>query len=240
MTNKIKLSLVIIILAYSANCKSNECSKAILEDNVQKTLSICMLAGNKTILDSQKNGFLGKSFGTHADMSREAMLIKAKAESGAPGFQYLWSMVLNYAYLMDFEWVNDSNGPAYSEMAKEQQYWLKASAEGGFMAAMLLEVEGFLSPYYTGSAEEKLRMQKYAKILVENDIPGATRYIALIRNKNSTQDLNEGLKTQFENYRNLSSQEIKKLAHSLKSGSYYTDNGMGEVTKNIKGSEKLY
>jgi len=125
-------------------------------------------------------------------------------------------------------------------MAKEQQYWLKASAEGGFMAAMLLEVEGFLSPYYTGSAEEKLRMQKYAKILVENDIPGATRYIALIRNKNSTQDLNEGLKTQFENYRNLSSQEIKKLAHSLKSGSYYTDNGMGEVTKNIKGSEKLY
>ncbi|PHS14977.1 MAG: hypothetical protein COA86_15050 [Kangiella sp.] len=229
-----------IFLACSANSKSNECAKTILSDDVQRTFNICLLAGHKTLLESQTSGSFKLNFGTHDEMTREAKLLKTKAESGDPSFQYIWSLVLNHAYLMDFEWVNYSNSPAYIEMAEKQQYWVRSSAEGGFIEAMLLEVEGFLSPFYTGSAEEKLRIQRYVQILVENDIPGATRYIALIRNKNSTQDLNENLKAQFESYKNLPTQEIKELAHSLKSGLYYSDNGMGEVSTDIKRSEELY
>ena len=152
MTKKIIWVLITIFLAYSVNSKSSECSKTILGDDLQKTLNICLLAGHKTLLDSQTSGSFKLNFGTHNEMTREAKLLKAKAESGDPGFQYIWSLVLNHAYLMDFEWVNQSNSPAYIEMAKKQQYWVRASAEGGFMAAMLLEIEGFLSPYYTGSA----------------------------------------------------------------------------------------
>ena len=240
MTKKTIWLLFIILRVYSANSESSECSKTILGEDVQKVINTCLLAGHQTLLDSQTSGSFRRNFGTHDEMTIEAKLIKAKAESGEPGFQYLWSIVLNYAYLMDFEWVNHSNSPAYIEMAKKQQYWVKASAEGGFMAAMVLEIEGFLSPYYTGSAEEKLRMQEYAQILVENEIPEATQYNTLVKNKKSTQDLNEGLKTQFESYKNLSTQEIMELAHSLKSGRHYGDNGMGEVTKDIEGSKNLY
>jgi len=233
--------LILVLISSPASSETVTCSQAIMNENLAEIYEVCFVSGNKSILESVDNGLLNRNFGSFENMTKEASLIKSKAELGDPSFQYLWSNVINYAYIMGFDIVSHKNSPHLSALYERKNYWQKLSAENGFLAAMAEEINDYLSPYKDNSEEkEKVRIMRYAKILIEKKIPEAEKLIARIEAKETSEDIEESLSSQSEDYRNLPTYEIKMLAHHLKSGSYYGDMGKAEIQQNINKSKEMY
>jgi len=233
------LFLSSITLNSTVHSATPNCSQAILRENVEEIFEICFISGKQSVFESMTSSQLKNNFGSYDNPSREAKLIKAKANLGEPKFQFIWSYVLTYAYLMDFD-QSKASRQKFSEIRKEQEMWQQLSAENGFIAAMIAEIDRYLSPYYTSSEEEKVRMLGYANKLALNNIQDADNFIFKIKLKKSSQELKKILDEKVAIYRSLSTEEILDLARFLKTGYYIEERGRMEFPKELIKSEELY
>ena len=239
----LKITLIgstILFLSVSTYVSANPCGKAIMDDDFQKAYETCIVSKGETIFDRKAKGILKKYFGTYSNKSSEAELLQMKAESGNAGFQFMWSEVLRTAYFMDYDWVDETTSQEVLQIQSEYEFWLREAAKGGFMAAMQGLIRSFLSPYSTGSDEDKKLMQIYAKVLVENNVPNALELIAQINAKSSHGEIELEFRQQVLNYRSLPTQNIFQLARSLAYGRFHSDEGSFDFNKDEAKGKELY
>jgi TPR repeat protein len=231
---------LLLIISPPSKSENESCSSLILKEKLQDAYEVCFLLKDGSLTTNRTNGLLKKNFGTITEPGRAAILLKTKAESGDPGFQYFWSKVLRHVYAMQIDDLNESNSQKYLELTEKFRFWLRLSADAGFLAAMIDEIELFLSAYSTGTVEEKLIMKGYARALALSNIPDASQYLAQVNSKATDEDVEQDFKGKVSRYKELSTIEILELASSLNRGRYRNDQGIVRFSKDRAKSEELY
>ena len=240
MVKLLQISLLLVLLFNPNDAFSHQCGKAIVSEEVNKIYETCILFARQASYTQNNNEIFRSYFGTFENLSNEANLLELKAESGDHAFQFIWSQVLRFAYSHDLEWRDKAPLILEEQLHYEQDFWVRESAKGGFMAATEAIIESFLSPYTTKSDSEKRLMQGYAKLLIENNLPGAMDLLVRINATSSHEEVESIFNDQLAQYKILPVKTIHHLARSLVVGRYWSEEGSFEFQKDINKAKELY
>lgn len=208
----ILLTLSCLVLAFSNYASaSSACLTSIKNEEYESFTSQCMWSPYSSVQTAIERGTVNHQFGQYTSLTDEGKILREKAEQGNPFYQYYFGMFLIYVFSGDL---------SGTDLRIHGAELIEASADKGFIPAMKFKVKSFINLKIVPSRALKLKILHYAKELRRAGEETDAKIIKAIEAKASEEEERLKVKQRIFAYKNLSVDEIKRLAQVCITGFY--------------------
>lgn len=212
MNKSISFTFLLLVLTFSSWVKaSSSCLDSVKNEEYESFTSQCMWSPYSSVQTAIERGTVNHQFGQFTDLTDEGKLLKEKAEQGNPFYQYYFGMFLIYVFSEDV---------SGTDLRIQGAELIEASADKGFIPAMQFKVKSFINLKIVPSRALKLKILHYAKELRRAGEETDSKIIKAIEAKASEEEERLKVKQRIFAYKNLSVDEIKRLAQVCITGFY--------------------
>lgn len=212
MKKVISLTLISLMFVFSFSVNaSSACLTSIKNEEYESFTSQCMWSPYSSVQTAIERGTVNHQFGQYTSLTEEGELLKEKAEQGNPFYQYYFGMFLIYVFSEDF---------SGTDLRIHGAELIEAAADKGFIPAMKFKVKSFINLKIVPSRALKLKILHYAKELRRAGEETDAKIIRAIEAKASEEEERLKVKQRIFAYKNLSVDEIKRLAQVCITGFY--------------------
>lgn len=199
----------------------NACLKSIEQNNYASVTEKCAAGKVGSIRNwlAGNDPASGHKFGTYYSPTKEAMLIKAKAEAGDAQFQVLWWSIVDEAYRPGPDTKPFSGSDNYENDAR---YWRHKAALLGHRPAVEKELAIYSSLAQHVRAEAfKQQAIAFSKQLLAAKIDGADKLVAAASNIVSQSDIVQRYRAQLADPEDLSFDELDNLLYAVENAEFH-------------------
>ncbi|PKM20525.1 MAG: hypothetical protein CVV11_03185 [Gammaproteobacteria bacterium HGW-Gammaproteobacteria-15] len=199
----------------------NACLTSIEQNNYLSVTEKCTLGKAGSIRNWLAGNDLasGHKFGTYYAPTKEAILIKTKAESGDIQFQILWWSIVDEAYRLG---PNSEQFAGKDKYENDARFWRHNAALLGHRPAVEKELATYSSLAQHLRAEEfKQQAITFSKQLVSSKIAGADNLVAAANKIVTQSDIMKLYHTQLADPGSLSFDESDNLLYAVEKGEFH-------------------
>lgn len=199
----------------------NACLKSIEQNHYSSIAEKCATGTVGSIRDwlGGNDPASGHKFGTYYSPTKEAMLIRTKAESGDAQFQILWWSIVDEVYRPGPDAEQFADADKYENDAR---YWRHKAALLGHRPAVEKELAIYSSlAQHVRAVAFKQQAIAFSKQLASAKIDGADELVAAANNIVTQSDIVQRYHTQLADLGSLSFDELDNLLYAVENAEFH-------------------